>query len=128
MQRAEIPEEVLHFIVRRIDSVPHLETLLLLRENPAQPWTDEEVSARVYVSRELARSILQDLARHGMIAPAGASERYAYDAAWDEAQLMSKVAAAYRQHLTHVAGLIHSKASSEAVRQFARAFQFKNKE
>jgi predicted ArsR family transcriptional regulator len=124
MSRNDIPEEVLRFIERRIDSVPHMEALLLLWEAPARQWSDAEIAARVYVSSEQARKVLTDLARSGLIdqsAPAG----FVYNCAWDESNLMKKVAAAYRRHLVHVSGLIHAKSASEAVRDFARAFQFK---
>jgi predicted ArsR family transcriptional regulator len=127
MQRVEFPEEVLRFIERRIDSVPHLETLLLLWEKPATEWSESDIAARVYISSEKARSVLQDLARHGLIT-AGPSERYSYNTTWDESRLMDKVAASYRSHLVRLAGLIHAKAGSQAVRDFARAFHFKTED
>jgi hypothetical protein len=129
MSRVEISDDVLDFIARRIDSVPHLETLLLLWENPSIAWTDEQVSSRVYVSRDKAKGLLQDIARHGFIAAsAEISGGYSYAPSWDEAQLMPKLAATYRRHLVYVANLIHAKAASGAVHEFARAFKFKNKE
>jgi hypothetical protein len=129
MPRVEISSDVLEFINRRIDSVPHLEALLLLWEKSSDTWTEEDISRRVYVSRDKARSILQDLARHGFIvAAAEVSGAYRYEQAWDEALLMPRVAASYRKHLIHVSNLIHSKTASEAVQEFARAFNFKDKE
>lgn len=129
MPRAELPEDVLRFIERRIDSVPHLEALLLLWENPAVSWTDGDIAARVYVSRERAQHVLQDLARHGLIAASDLSpDRYEYNIAWDENQLMTKVASTYRRHLVDLARLIHTKTASEAVREFARAFQLKSED
>ena len=127
MRRNEIPEEVLRFIERRINSVPHLEALLLLRENAARSWSDSDIAARVYVAPEQARAILTDLTRHGFITSV-ASDRYTYNASWDESQLMEQVAAAYRRHVVHLSEIIHAKAASEAVRDFARAFQFKPEE
>lgn len=123
----QVPEEVLRFIERRIDSVPHIEALLLLWENQARQWTDAQIAARVYVSSEQARRILADLARSGLIT-AVAPETFVYNPAWDETQLMSKVANAYRGHLVQLSGLIHARSASEAVRDFARAFQFKPEE
>jgi hypothetical protein len=41
---------------------------------------------------------------------------------------MQQVAACYRRQLVHVASLIHAKAASEAVRDFARAFQLKRED
>jgi hypothetical protein len=127
MRRNEIPEEVLRFIERRINSVPHLEALLLLRQNATRTWSDSEIAARVYVAPERARAVLEDLARSGFITSV-AADRFAYNTGWDESQLMEKVAAAYRQHLVHLSEIIHAKAASEAVRDFARAFQFKPEE
>src|SRR5688500_13310910 len=124
MSRIEISDDVLDFIARRIDSVPHLETLLLLWENPSIAWTDEQVSLSVYVIRDNAKGLLQDIAMLGFIVEsADVPGGYCYAPAWDKAQIVSKLAAAYRRHLVHVAGLIHSKAASGAVHEFARAFK-----
>ncbi len=129
MDRVDVPEEVLSFIARRIDSVPHLETLLLLWENQSILWSEAEVSARAYVSREQARTVLEDLARHGLIGVSGDSaDLFRYDTSWDQAGLMPKVAATYRRHVVHIASLIHAQGSSEAVRQFARAFRIKDQD
>ncbi|MEO6078875.1 MAG: hypothetical protein ABIQ86_03745 [Steroidobacteraceae bacterium] len=129
MLEGEFPDDVLRFIERRIDSVPHLESLLLLWENPAVAWTESDISARVYVSRDQAQSILRDLARHGLInVTSDVSNRYSYNVAWDELHLMDKVAKTYRKHLVRLAELIHVKAGSEAVRDFARAFKFKTED
>lgn len=128
MSRIEISSDVLDFIARRIDSVPHLEALLLLWENPSVVWTEEEISRRVYVSHDKARAILQDLARHGFVAAAEVSGGYRYAQDWDEAQIMQQVAVSYRQNIVRVSNLIHSKAASEAVQEFARAFNFTNKD
>jgi hypothetical protein len=127
VQRPEIPEDVLRFLERRIDSVPHLETLLLLWENPAVMWSEADIARRVYVSTEQARTILLDLARHRFIAAASPGS-YSFDVAWDTEKIMQQVAACYRRQLVHVASLIHAKAASEAVRDFARAFQFKRED
>jgi hypothetical protein len=129
MPRVEIPPDVLDFIHRRIDSVPHLETLLLLWENPSIAWTEEEISRRVYVSHDKAGLILQDLARNGFVVTVSdLSGGFQYEKGWDEAHIMDRVAASYRKHLVHMSNLIHSKAASEAVQEFARAFNFTQKE
>jgi hypothetical protein len=131
MENSEISEDVLEFLTRRIDSVPHLEALLLFWENPAVAWTATEIGARVYVSRDKARAILQDLMRHGFIAPApGAAPDtgYCYQPGWDQAQIMTRTAEVYRRHLVPIAELIHAKAESSSVHAFARAFKFKKEE
>lgn len=129
MQRPEISDEVLDFLARRIDSVPHLEALLLFQEQPDKAWTHADIAARVYVSRDTARNIVQDLQRHSFIKPSpDVEDAWSYQGAWDEGGLMQKVAESYRRHLVHVAELIHAKAESSSVHEFARAFKFKQKD
>jgi predicted ArsR family transcriptional regulator len=129
MQREAIPDDVVRFINEKVDSVPHLEALLLLYDSTPREWTAQEVAVRVYVPEDHARFILQDLIRQRLVTDgAEGGEHYRYDIAWDvTGSTMRKVAEAYRKHLVRVANLIHSKASA-AVRDFARAFQFKKKE
>ena len=62
MQDPELPADVLRFIVERIDSVPHLEALLLLWGSGERRWNEAEVASRVYVPGDTARSVLQALA------------------------------------------------------------------
>ena len=126
MPAADLPEDVVAFIDDQIDSVPHLETLLLLFVEPSKRWTEGDVAARVYVDQGAARAILQDLVRRHLAAPApeGAAA-FQYDSRWDpDGTRMGAVARTYRRHLIRIATLIHSKASP-AVRDFARAFQLK---
>lgn len=128
MPQDEIPEEVLRFLAERIDTVPHLEALLLLWESRPRTWTVEEIAARVYVPGDLAAKIAGDLARQGLAVAAGNEGRYGYDASWDPSgEMMGRIAATYRRHLIRVATLIHSKAS-RGVREFARAFELKKKD
>jgi DNA-binding IclR family transcriptional regulator len=121
-----LPDHVLRFIVDRIESVPHLEALLLLWQTPERGWSLEEIATRVYVPREAAAQLLADLERHGMVKiEAGADPSYRYAADWEEGKrLMPDVASTYARQLVRVAQLIHSKASL-GVREFARAFQLK---
>jgi DNA-binding IclR family transcriptional regulator len=118
-----LPDHVLRFLVDRIESVPHLEALLLLWQSPERGWSLEEIATRVYVSPDAAAKLLLDLARHGMVKNEAAAWRYATD--WEEGKrLMPDVASTYARQLVRVAQLIHSKASL-GVREFARAFQLK---
>jgi hypothetical protein len=125
MEEQELPEDVLRFIVDRIDSVPHLETLLLLWESPERHWSAGEIAARIYTREEAARRVLQDLTQRRLIAAVGGGQLYVYDRAWDEpCAVMPRLAATYRMHLIRVAKIIHSKASP-GVQEFARAFKLK---
>jgi hypothetical protein len=125
MNLSDIPASVLQFIAQNIDSVPQLEGLLLLWENQSRAWSDDEIAARLYVSRSEAASILLALQRRQLTAlDADPPPKYRYNPGWDTTGLMHQVAVAYRRHLVPVATFIHSRAPS-AVREFARAFDLK---
>ena len=122
----EIPSraEVDRFILTSIDSVPHLEALLLLWQNPSEHWTIDGVAKRLWIDREDTRSILNDLARNQFLSViVGDLERYTYRADPGNDRILRGVADIYRQETIRISTMIHAKPSS-AVRAFARAFRF----
>jgi len=127
MDTGELPQDVLQFIAEQIDTVPHLEALLLLYKQPSEHWTVEFTAIRLYVSLETAAQILRDLEQRRLIGkrPDAPATEYVFDATWDiTGQLMAKVAMTYTRFLTPVATFIHSKAP-RSVLEFARAFDLK---
>lgn len=126
MERDDISPEIWRFIADKIDTVPHLEALLLLWSESDKIWTDAAIAAAVYVSQDQAAGILRDLAQYRLLrVEPGTPPIYSYDSSWDPgAELMPVLAETYRRHLIRVATFIHSKASS-AVREFAKAFEIK---
>lgn len=126
-QARELPPEVIQFIEERIESVPHLEALLLVWESGATRWRPHEIAARLYVTPARAGAILEELVNRQLVRP-GEDEGgmcYQYDGAWDPTgERMAQVAATYRHQLMRVTTFIHSKASM-AVHDFARAFRIK---
>jgi hypothetical protein len=118
-------QQVLQFILERFETVPHLEAALLIWQNQSTTWTADLLASRIYVSAAIGRNILEDLARHGMLAKAAPAEiTYTYDPAWEGGAMLPRVADLYRRQLVQVTKLIHSKGPS-SVREFARAFQIK---
>ncbi len=117
--------EVRQFLLDQIDSVPHLEALLLLWNSRPKLWEADELARRLYVGREVALRLLQDLARQQLIdSDAGSPERYCYrDEPADRSRLIRMVDETYRREIVRISTLIHSKPSSP-VRDFARAFRF----
>lgn len=119
-----IPSRVLGFLAEKIDTVPQLEALLLLWQDPARCWRAEQIGARLYVSEQSASAILRSLQMQGLAA-CDQDGAFCYCPAWDgSGDLMAEVALAYRHNLIYIATLIHSRGSS-AVRAFARAFDLK---
>jgi predicted ArsR family transcriptional regulator len=126
MTQADPENEVDRFILDEIDSVPHLEALLLLWRNKEKSWRVEEMAHSLYVKAEQAENILQDLARRNLVAVHTEGERaFAYDSSSENRNaLLGQVDETYRRELIRITRMIHSKAAP-SVREFARAFRLK---
>jgi len=124
-ESSPVEQEVYEFVLNEIDSVPHLEALLLLWNSRPNPWLTEDVARRLYVAPRVAKTLLQDLGRHGFLKNSQAnSEQYVYDSGSEpKDRLMALLDTTYRHQVVRISTLIHSKASS-AVLDFARAFRF----
>jgi hypothetical protein len=127
MTSGAIAIEVERFLLDTIDTVPHLEALLLIFQSPATQWTVAELAARIYVSEKDAGDILDDLTRRGVITRVEqAPPAYQFvGRSAAQVELLGQVAYAYRTQLVPVTRFIHSKAS-RSVRDFARAFRLKD--
>lgn len=113
------------FLEDYIDTVPHLEALLLLWNSRPKVWSVGDMSKSLFVPSEAAKGILDDLARiHVIVNISGAGQAYHYDSAPDRDRIVDAVDSAYRRELIRITRLIHSKPSA-AVRAFARAFRIK---
>lgn len=117
--------EVDQFVLEEVDSVPHLEALLLLWNSRPQPWILDNVAKRLYVASSTAAALLQDLSRQGLVTIIpGSPEQYGYGPQSEEKdKLMARLDVIYRKEVVRISTLIHSKPSSR-VRDFARAFRF----
>lgn len=122
-----IDPEIEQFLLDSIDTVPHLEALLLLFQSPAVVWTVAELAARIYVNEKQAAGILEDLTRRSLVSRVEQSPaKYQYEPrSQEQRELLDKVARSYRTQLVQVTRFIHSNASAQ-VRDFARAFRLKD--
>jgi hypothetical protein len=114
------------FILENIDSVPHLEALVLLWNSRPVGWTADELASRLYIPAENVVNLLTDLVRLQLIAKtSGAPAKFSYHPrSEDQDEMMRLVDSAYRRDLVRISTMIHSKASP-SVREFARAFRIK---
>jgi hypothetical protein len=117
------------FILREVDSVPHLEALLLLWNSRPKRWSGEEMAAALYVSEGEARQTLQGLARRKLAqTERGVAEEFWYGGGGEYDAQVAALDAAYRRNLVRISRMIHAKASP-GVLGFADAFRFtKDKE
>jgi predicted ArsR family transcriptional regulator len=118
--------EVDGFILEEIESVPHLEALLLLWSSRPRTWTAAEMAQALYVSETAARAILQGLGRRQLCAtPRGPVECWRYDGgSGGRDELVGRVEDAYRRELVRISRMIHAK-GTPGMRGFAEAFRFK---
>ena len=114
--------DVDRFVMEYIDTVPHLEALLLIWSGRDKPWTVDYMSERLFLPHPSVKQILNDLVSRGLIVTGPAPDVYRYEGTPEEDRLLGLVDATYRRELVRVSRLIHSKAPA-AVRAFARAFR-----
>ena len=114
------------FILEYIDSVPHLEALMLFWNSRPVGWTCEEMASRLYVPIEKVVAILRDLVRLQVVQELPATPaKFSYQPCSDEQNdLMRRIDEAHRRDLVRISTMVHSKASSP-VREFARAFRLR---
>jgi hypothetical protein len=114
--------EVDRFILDEIESVPHIEALLILWNSRPRQWPVEELAALLYLTQDRTGQILEDLLQRAIIVSGdgGAS----YNPTYSRDHLMEDLDRIWRRELVRVSNMIHSKASP-SVREFARAFRFK---
>lgn len=124
MKKGEMPAEVRRFVLTSVPSVPFLEAVLLLRDNPGTEWDAPRLARRLYVGERVAAELLEQLASCGIAAPASATGAVRYAPPPELQQLLDRVAAAYAADLMVVTDLIHSRIDKRA-QQFADAFRFR---
>lgn len=118
--------DVYEYILEKIDTVPHLEAVILLWNSRPVGWTAEELASRLYLPTEKVTGILSDLVRQQLVQQNPSSpEKYSYmprNAEQDE--WMYRVDVAYRRELVRISTMLHTKTSA-SIREFARAFRIK---
>jgi hypothetical protein len=110
------------FILHEMDTVPHLEALLLLWNNQAQEWSFDAMSNSLYLPLDLTRQVIADLEKRGFV-NLTVTQTFSYRST-DRDQLIEQVDRTYRREIVRISNMIHSKPAA-SLREFARAFRFK---
>lgn len=122
MAQEDLKKQVDQFILDEIDSVPHLEALLLLWNSRPKQWSADEMSKALYLESDATQLILRDMQNRGFAS--SESNLFSYLPNPDRDRLIDSLDRIYRREVIRVSTMIHSKASP-AVRAFARAFRLK---
>lgn len=117
-----IPADLRDFILRFIDSVAHLEALLLLRANPQTAWEAATVAARLYTSADQAGEVLARLCSEHLLVCENGLYRYQGQSP-EHIAMIDRLADSYAKQLIPITNLIHGK--PRRIRQFADAFKFR---
>lgn len=120
----EIPVEVLQFIEERIDSIPQLETLLMMSREEERDWLVSDVAARNYITMQRAVETLEALQRRGLVAGDGSKGFRFKPVSPEIREKVAQLARSYQLHLSRITVFIHSKPSA-SIKEFARAFDLK---
>ncbi|MEX2309344.1 MAG: hypothetical protein WD738_17215 [Pirellulales bacterium] len=120
----DFPPGLKQFIENHIESVPQLESLLLLRNDPQRKWSAADVAKALYIPEDVASSLLTEFVRRGFATIVPPAARYEYRIRDSEADmLIDTLASVYRERRVAVISLIYSKPLNK-VQTFADAFRF----
>jgi hypothetical protein len=115
-------QDVDQFILHEMDTVPHLEALLLLWNRRPQGWSLEDMAGALYVNLEATRAVMEDLERRGYATLTdGNCFQYRSN---DRDGLIKEVEKTYRREVVRISNMIHAKPAA-SLREFARAFRLK---
>ena len=67
MTTANIPAAVLQFVLKRIDSVAELETILIMSADESRAWSVEDIATRIY-DEPLRRFLQRQMQRRRAVA------------------------------------------------------------
>jgi hypothetical protein len=123
-----IPPPVERFILTSIDSVPHLEAILAVRNAPDTAWSAKMIAQNLFISEKRASELMTDLCASGFVAAEGgeAETHYFYRPVSPTLRdLIDQMSDTYAKNLLEVTRLIHSKLGKQAQR-FGDAFKWQN--
>lgn len=119
-----IPDDIKQFILMGIDSVAHLEALLLLRTGANDKWEVPVVAQRLYITEQETSQVLKRLCEQGLVMINGKEPllfQYRPKSA-ELARMIDRMAEVYKKQLVPVTNLIHSKPRVSRIQGLADSF------
>ena len=117
-----VPSDVREFILTHIESIAHLEALLLLVHQPDERWTASSVAAHLYIDQAQSEAVLDQLCGESLLTCRDGA--YWFDGKQPGRRaIVEKVSSHYARHLIPITNLVHAKPSG--ARAFAAAFKLR---
>lgn len=127
MNQSGIPDTVKRFILLLIPSVPYLEALLILRNQPDHLWDAAELAPQLYLNPAATQALLDELFKNGVLKVDGPTSKFHYQPNTEQIALMvDQLANLYPHNLIEITHLIHAKSNDKA-QKFADAFKWERK-
>ncbi len=127
MSNTNLSDELRRFIYS-IESVPHLEAMLLLHQGPTQVWDEDSLAKRLYLSPQNASKMLRDLCAYGICVLGATENGFRYAPSSGLGALIDELASYYASHLIEVTNVIHARNTGRRTHLFADAFKFKKED
>ncbi len=118
-----VPTEIQRFILTSIDSVPHLEAILLLRDSNA-PWTAAGMAQSLFIPEKKASEVLADLCKAGFAHQDDDGTFRYHPISPKLRETLDELSQIYPRHLVQISHLIHAKIDRQA-QSFGDAFKWK---
>lgn len=117
-----IPPDVREFVLEKIESIAHLEALLLLLHQPDERWSVSNVATHLYIDPVQTKVVLDQLCDQRLLDCRDGV--YWFNASSPgQRDIVERLAALYAHHLIPVTNLVHAKPSG--ARAFAAAFKLR---
>lgn len=125
----DLPVEVRDLIARHLETMEHVDALLVLHRAPDRGWTADEVATELRIAPKGLVKTLADLEKSGLVERDAAREgAYRYAPATSLlARSVEALLQAYNQRPVTLVKAIYSRPPS-AVRSFADAFRLRTEE
>lgn len=119
-----IPPELRTFVLTRVDTIADMEALALMCKQADAEWDAPTLADRLYIAQTQAQGVIDRLQRQRLVARHG--ERWRLQPATErDASMLRALVALYAVQLIPITHLIHAKAGSSRIQEFADAFQLR---
>ncbi len=123
MDTSGLPLEITNFLTDYVESIGHLEVILLLHSYPNKEWNAEDLSRELRSNVTSATTKLQQLLAKGLI-NISSSNKFIYSPSAELDLVITRLQGIYLERPVAVVTFIYEK-PADKLKGFADAFKFK---